>query len=167
MCTAQNGLWDRGIVGALSQQSRLPCVLLALALSFRFSNAVPCRVAALNNNIFNEFRANSTVQVIGVEQAMDRVRELKKLGPPKPVKGERARSKRRVPVVAVIGAWNPSASSAPAGVYATVFSRYDRMLSLEVQYLSRDRRPEFPRIVASSCVRFQWGSCIVGGWSLA
>lgn len=38
---------------------------------------------------------------------MDRVRELKKLGPPAPVKGERARSKRRVPVVAVIGerAW--------------------------------------------------------------
>ena len=34
---------------------------------------------------------------------MERVRELKKLGPPKPVKGERARSKRRVPVVAVIG----------------------------------------------------------------
>lgn len=45
----------------------------------------------------------STVQVIGVEQAMERVRELKKLGPPKPVKGERARSKRRVPVVAIIG----------------------------------------------------------------
>lgn len=45
----------------------------------------------------------STVQVIGVEEAMDRVRELKKLGPPKPVKGERARSKRRVPVVAIIG----------------------------------------------------------------
>ncbi len=43
------------------------------------------------------------VQVIGVEEAMERVRELKKLGPPKPVKGERARSKRRVPVVAVIG----------------------------------------------------------------
>ena len=41
--------------------------------------------------------------MIGVEQAMDRVRELKKLGPPKPVKGEKARSKRRYPVVAVIG----------------------------------------------------------------
>lgn len=34
---------------------------------------------------------------------MERVRELKKLGPPQPVKGERARSKRRVPVVAVVG----------------------------------------------------------------
>lgn len=43
------------------------------------------------------------MQVIGVEEAMNRVRELKKLGPPVPVKGERARSKRRVPVVAVIG----------------------------------------------------------------
>ena len=43
------------------------------------------------------------VQVIGVEEAMARVLELKKLGPPVPVKGERARSKRRVPVVAVVG----------------------------------------------------------------
>ena len=41
--------------------------------------------------------------MIGVEEAMQRVQELKKLGPPAPVKGERARSKRRVPVVAVIG----------------------------------------------------------------
>ncbi|CAN0530723.1 unnamed protein product [Ectocarpus sp. 12 AP-2014] len=48
-------------------------------------------------------KTSGPVQVIGVEEAMDRVRELKKLGPPVPVKGERARSKRRFPVVAVIG----------------------------------------------------------------
>ncbi|CAM9981099.1 unnamed protein product [Ectocarpus sp. 6 AP-2014] len=51
------------------------------------------------------------VQVIGVEEAMDRVRELKKLGPPVPVKGERARSKRRFPVVAVIGRPNVGKST--------------------------------------------------------
>ncbi|CAM9805385.1 unnamed protein product [Pylaiella littoralis] len=55
--------------------------------------------------------SSDPVQVIGVEEAMDRVRELKKLGPPVPVKGERARSKRRVPVVAVIGRPNVGKST--------------------------------------------------------
>ncbi|CAN0412074.1 unnamed protein product, partial [Ectocarpus sp. 12 AP-2014] len=32
-------------------------------------------------------KTSGPVQVIGVEEAMDRVRELKKLGPPVPVKG--------------------------------------------------------------------------------
>ncbi|CAM9873816.1 unnamed protein product [Ectocarpus fasciculatus] len=56
-------------------------------------------------------RTSGPVQVIGVEEAMDRVRELKKLGPPVPVKGERARSKRRFPVVAVIGRPNVGKST--------------------------------------------------------
>eukprot|EP00903_Cladosiphon_okamuranus_P016406 g15127.t1 len=55
--------------------------------------------------------ASEPVQVIGVEEAMERVMELKKLGPPVPVKGERARSKRRVPVVAVIGRPNVGKST--------------------------------------------------------
>ena len=50
---------------------------------------------------------HSTAQVIGVEQAMERVRELQKLGPPRPVKGERARSKRRFPAVAIVGGLRP------------------------------------------------------------
>lgn len=55
------------------------------------------------SNVLLSRNNSEPVQVIGVEEAMERVLELKKLGPPVPVKGERARSKRRVPVVAVIG----------------------------------------------------------------
>ncbi|CAN0310263.1 unnamed protein product [Ascophyllum nodosum] len=58
-----------------------------------------------------EHDAASTAQVIGVEQAMERVRELQKLGPPRPVKGERARSKRRFPAVAIVGRPNVGKST--------------------------------------------------------
>lgn len=51
------------------------------------------------------------VQIIGVEEAMRHVSELKKLGPPKPVKGERSRSKRRFPVVAIVGRPNVGKST--------------------------------------------------------
>ncbi|CAM9903540.1 unnamed protein product [Discosporangium mesarthrocarpum] len=50
-------------------------------------------------------------QVIGVEEEMRRVKELKDLGPPRPVKGERARQKRALPVMAVIGRPNVGKST--------------------------------------------------------